>query len=214
VKSSCYYFRSRMMMQQLFLAGLMMLLLLLVGAPVQGFTSLPAALVATKTPAAFQAKLPSNSCSSCRMIIVSNNKNCPRQKNVRSNFHHHRQSQLVIRESSSTDGGGETSQIQNSSSSSSSTENNDNDKDLLTINVSINEAKSTLKQLYILPILSLLSGLSPASRIIAESHISRIPDCPIAHDMDTLLLWPAISKTATTTPPSPPPTNDDIQASW
>lgn len=36
----------------------------------------------------------------------------------------------------------------------------------------------------------LTSGLSPAIRIISESNKSRLPDCPIAHDIDTLLLWP------------------------
>mmetsp|Transcript_8248 Transcript_8248/g.10470 ORF Transcript_8248/g.10470 Transcript_8248/m.10470 type:complete len:234 (-) Transcript_8248:26-727(-) len=68
---------------------------------------------------------------------------------------------------------------------------------------------STLKQLWVLPVLSLLSGVSPAARIVAESHVSRLPDCPIAHEIDTLLLWPAVSKsvpsvsgeTTTTIPP-------------
>lgn len=48
------------------------------------------------------------------------------------------------------------------------------------------------KDLWILPVLSLLSGIPPSVRIIGESHISRLPDCPIAHDIDTLLLWPAV----------------------
>ena len=53
-------------------------------------------------------------------------------------------------------------------------------------------AVGVLKELWFLPILSFLSGLTPASRIVAESHVSRMPDCPIAHDIDTFLLWPAI----------------------
>lgn len=49
-----------------------------------------------------------------------------------------------------------------------------------------------LRSLWYLPALSILSGISPACRIIAESHVSRLPDTPIAHEIDTLLLWPAI----------------------
>lgn len=48
------------------------------------------------------------------------------------------------------------------------------------------------QNLWFLPLLSILSGLSPAVKIIAQSHISRMPDNPIAHDIDTLLLWPAV----------------------
>lgn len=62
--------------------------------------------------------------------------------------------------------------------------------------------KSVVKQLWFLPVLSLLSGLSPACRIISESHISRLPDCPIAHDIDTRLLWPAIAASDNGLPPS------------
>lgn len=53
-------------------------------------------------------------------------------------------------------------------------------------------ALSVIQNLWYLPVLSILSGISPAIRIVAETHISRLPDTPIAHDMDTLLLWPAI----------------------
>jgi len=63
-------------------------------------------------------------------------------------------------------------------------------------------AKSVVKQLWFLPVLSLLSGVSPACRIISESHISRLPDCPIAHDIDTRLLWPAIAASESGLPPS------------
>jgi len=49
-------------------------------------------------------------------------------------------------------------------------------------------------KLWILPFLSILSGLSPAVSIIAQSHLSQLPDCPIAHeDMYTYLLWPAMA---------------------
>ena len=51
-------------------------------------------------------------------------------------------------------------------------------------------AVSVAKGLWYLPVLSVLSGFTPASRIIAESHVSRMPDSPIAHDIDTFLLWP------------------------
>ena len=54
-------------------------------------------------------------------------------------------------------------------------------------------AVGVLKELWFLPVLSFLSGLTPASRIVAESHVSRMPDCPIAHDIDTFLLWPAVA---------------------
>jgi hypothetical protein len=53
-------------------------------------------------------------------------------------------------------------------------------------------AISVLRSLWYLPALSILSGISPACQIIANSYTSRLPDTPIAHDMDTLLLWPAI----------------------
>jgi len=53
-------------------------------------------------------------------------------------------------------------------------------------------AISVIRELWYLPVLSILSGFTPASRIIAESHVSRLPDTPIAHDIDTFLLWPAI----------------------
>jgi len=56
--------------------------------------------------------------------------------------------------------------------------------------------KVVLKELWYLPVLSLLSGLTPACRIIADSHISRLPDCPIAHEMDTRLLWSAIASSS------------------
>lgn len=49
------------------------------------------------------------------------------------------------------------------------------------------------QNLWFLPLLSILSGLSPAVKIIAQAHISRMPDNVIAHDIDTLLLWPAIA---------------------
>ena len=49
---------------------------------------------------------------------------------------------------------------------------------------------SIMKELWFLPILSILSGFTPATRIVAESHVSRLPDTPIAHDIDTFLLWP------------------------
>jgi len=62
--------------------------------------------------------------------------------------------------------------------------------------------KSVVKQLWFLPVLSLLSGLTPACRIISMSHISRLPDCPIAHDIDTRLLWPAIAASDSGLPPS------------
>ena len=42
----------------------------------------------------------------------------------------------------------------------------------------------------IMTTLGLSSGLSPAVKVISESNKSRLPDCPIAHDLDTLLLWP------------------------
>jgi len=42
----------------------------------------------------------------------------------------------------------------------------------------------------IISTLSISSGISPAIQIISEAHKSRLPDCPIAHDLDTLLLWP------------------------
>ena len=59
---------------------------------------------------------------------------------------------------------------------------------------SVQSAVSLLtKELKILPILSIFSGISPSTRIIAESHISRLPDCPIAHEIDTMLLWPAVA---------------------
>jgi len=61
---------------------------------------------------------------------------------------------------------------------------------------------SVVKQLWFLPVISLLSGLSPACRIISESHVSRLPDCPIAHDIDTRLLWPAIASSKNGLPPS------------
>jgi hypothetical protein len=51
-------------------------------------------------------------------------------------------------------------------------------------------AESVFKGLWYLPLLSILSGFTPAARIIAESHVSRLPDTPIAHDIDTFLLWP------------------------
>ncbi len=51
-------------------------------------------------------------------------------------------------------------------------------------------AKIVFEGLWYFPLLSILSGFSPASRIIAESHVSRLPDTPIAHDIDTFLLWP------------------------
>jgi len=57
-------------------------------------------------------------------------------------------------------------------------------------------AKAVIQELWYLPFLSILSGLSPAGRIIAESHVSRMPDTPIAHDIDTFLLWPAIGNPA------------------
>lgn len=53
-------------------------------------------------------------------------------------------------------------------------------------------AISVLRSLWYLPALSILSGISPACQIIANSYTSRLPDTPIAHEMDTLLLWPAI----------------------
>ena len=56
-------------------------------------------------------------------------------------------------------------------------------------------ASSIIHDLWYLPALSILSGIPPACRIVAESHISRLPDTPIAHDMDTLLLWPAVGNT-------------------
>jgi len=40
-------------------------------------------------------------------------------------------------------------------------------------------------------ILSFCSGISPATQIIAQTYKTRLPDCPIAHDVDTLLLWPS-----------------------
>ena len=49
-----------------------------------------------------------------------------------------------------------------------------------------------IQELWPLLLLSLLSGIPSSCRQIAESHVSRMPDCPIAHDIDTLLLWPAI----------------------
>jgi hypothetical protein len=55
---------------------------------------------------------------------------------------------------------------------------------------------SVIRELWYLPVLSILSGFTPASRIIAESHLSRLPDTPIAHDIDTFLLWPAIGNAA------------------
>jgi hypothetical protein len=57
-------------------------------------------------------------------------------------------------------------------------------------------AKVVIQELWYLPALSVLSGFSPACRIIAESHLSRMPDTPIAHDIDTFLLWPAIGNPA------------------
>mmetsp|Transcript_12393 Transcript_12393/g.23228 ORF Transcript_12393/g.23228 Transcript_12393/m.23228 type:complete len:292 (-) Transcript_12393:2093-2968(-) len=51
---------------------------------------------------------------------------------------------------------------------------------------------SLLQSLWYLPVLTILSGISPACQIIAGSHTSRLPDTPIAHEVDTLLLWPAI----------------------
>jgi len=63
-------------------------------------------------------------------------------------------------------------------------------------------AISVVKQLWFLPVISLLSGVSPACRIISESHVSRLPDCPIAHDIDTRLLWPAIASSDNGLPPS------------
>jgi len=57
-------------------------------------------------------------------------------------------------------------------------------------------AFSVVKNLWYLPVLSILSGFTPAGRIVAESHVSRLPDTPIAHDIDTLLLWPAIGSAA------------------
>lgn len=64
------------------------------------------------------------------------------------------------------------------------------------------------RDLWMLPLLSLLSGISPSVKIIGESHLSRLPDCPIAHDIDTLLLWPAVmglggdDGTSSTLPPT------------
>ena len=55
-----------------------------------------------------------------------------------------------------------------------------------------------LNELWFLILLSFLSGISPSIKIISQSHISRLPDCPIAHDIDTLLLWPAIQRTIDT----------------
>ena len=57
-------------------------------------------------------------------------------------------------------------------------------------------AMSVIRELWYLPVLSILSGFTPASRIIAESHLSRLPDTPIAHDIDTFQLWPAIGNAA------------------
>jgi hypothetical protein len=53
--------------------------------------------------------------------------------------------------------------------------------------------KKVCQSLWFLPVLSILSGLSPSVKIIAQSHTSRMPDNPIAHDIDTLLLWPAVA---------------------
>ena len=53
-----------------------------------------------------------------------------------------------------------------------------------------------MKELWPLALLSLLSGIPLSCKIIGESHVSRMPDCPIAHDIDTLLLWPAIPSMA------------------
>jgi len=72
---------------------------------------------------------------------------------------------------------------QTSSSTSSSSSTN-----LLNFQNAISVGKS----LWFLPLLSLLSGLTPAAKIVAESHVSRMPDTPIAHEIDTFLLWPAI----------------------
>jgi len=69
-------------------------------------------------------------------------------------------------------------------------------------NQDVETAKSVTKQLWFLPVISLLSGLTPACRIIGENHISRLPDCPIAHDMDTRLLWPAVASSERGLPPS------------
>lgn len=55
-----------------------------------------------------------------------------------------------------------------------------------------------LNELWFLILLSFLSGISPSIKIISQSHISRLPDCPIAHDIDTLLLWPAVQRTIDT----------------
>ena len=50
--------------------------------------------------------------------------------------------------------------------------------------------KNIIVELWYLPLLSILSGFSPALKIIGESHLSVLPDTPIAHDVKTMLLWP------------------------
>ena len=64
-----------------------------------------------------------------------------------------------------------------------------------------NKKITFLQELWPLLLLSLLSGIPSSCRQIAESHISRMPDCPIAHDIDTLLLWPAIPMSSSTVLP-------------
>lgn len=59
-------------------------------------------------------------------------------------------------------------------------------------NIVPNTVSLLTNELSILILLSFLSGLSPALQISGESHVSRLPDSPIAHDIDTMLLWPAI----------------------
>ena len=91
-------------------------------------------------------------------------------------------------EESSSSSSQSTASISSSTSSSSSTFHN-----ILQQSYSL-----LLNELWFLILLSFLSGISPSIKIISQSHISRLPDCPIAHDIDTLLLWPAIQRTIDT----------------
>jgi hypothetical protein len=78
----------------------------------------------------------------------------------------------------------------------SSTKGEDNEMNNNGINQEGVSFKATLslltKELWFLPFISFLTGISPAVQIVGESHISRMPDNVIAHDIDTLLLWPAV----------------------
>ena len=116
-------------------------------------------------------------------IQVQTNKNDYTKHNKKND------SLLVLK---TTTGGGSTTNIDNDE-----TEAIVDDTTHTTLSSSFTSAQSAIslltKELKILPILSIFSGISPSTRIIAESHISRLPDCPIAHEIDTMLLWPAIA---------------------